>query len=218
MMTNTKLYDKAFLTGCDSNTEWMLPWFLENLKKNTEQPIIFADFGVNDIESIRPYVHAVIDMTKTQEDGWFKKPKAMMHCPAKKTVWVDSDIEIRGNMDDIFDLLEVNKLNMVKDKPWSMRYQTEMYNSGIVGMIDKPYILSLWTKRIVENPSRGDQETLHEMLDPLQNLMYINELPNEYNFLRLQFENDGQKIPKSVKGVHWTGRKGKDRIREMINA
>ena len=211
-------YDKAFLTGCDSNTEWMLPWFFENLKKNTDQPIIFANFGVSDIESIQPQVHAVIDMTKTREEGWFKKPKSMLHCPAKKTVWIDSDIQVMNPIDDVFDLLVPNKLNMVKDKPWSMRYRTEMYNSGIVGMIDQPYILSLWIKRIMENPSRGDQETLHEMLDPLQNLMYINELPNEYNFLRLQFESDDENIPDNVKAIHWTGRKGKDRIREMLNA
>lgn len=215
-MSSTK-YDKAFLTGCDSTTEWMLPWFFENLKANTNQPIIFANFGVNDIESIRPYVHAIIDMTKVNEAGWFKKPKAMMHCPAHKTVWIDSDIQVMDSIDDVFDLLEEKKLNMVKDKPWSKRFETEMYNSGVVGMIDKPYILSLWIKRIMDNPSRGDQETLHEMLDPLQNLMYIHELPNKYNFLRLQFENDGHKIPNDVKAIHWTGTKGKDRIREMMN-
>lgn len=215
-MSNTK-YDRAFLTGCDSTTEWMMGWFLTNLKKNTQQPIIFADFGVKDIEAIKPYVHAIIDMTKTEEKGWFKKPKAMMHCPSYKTVWLDSDIEVLGDIDKIFDLLEPNKLNMVKDKPWSTRFQTEMYNSGVVGLVDKPYILSLWIKEIKDNPSRGDQETLHAMLDPLQNLTYINGLPNKYNFLRLQFENDGQKIPKDCIAVHWTGQKGKDRIRESIN-
>jgi hypothetical protein len=212
-MSNTK-YDKAFLTGCDSNTEWMMEWFLRNLKKNTNQPIIFADFGVKDIEIFKPHVHAVIDMTKTEESGWFKKPKAMMHCPARKTVWLDSDIEVLENIDSVFDLLEPNKLNMVKDKPWSTRFQTEMFNSGVVGLIDKPYILSMWIKEIKDNPARGDQETLHAMLDPLQNLTYISELPNKYNFLRLQFENDGQKIPKGCIAVHWTGQKGKDRIKE----
>lgn len=218
MTTNTRLYDKAFLTGCDSTTEWMLPWFIEHLKDHTDQPLVFADFGVEDIDYVRKHVHAVIDMTKTQESGWFKKPSSMFHCPARKTVWIDTDIQVKNSIDDIFDLLQPGKLNMVKDKPWSTRMQTEMYNSGVVGFIDKPVILGKWAQQVKDNPERGDQETLHAMLDPLQNLTYINSLPNKFNYLRLQFENDDQPIPNNVVGIHWTGHKGKDRIREMMNA
>ena len=62
-----KKYDKAFLTGCDENTEWMLDWFIDNLKKHKNtSPVIFADFGVSDkmIERIREEkkFHAVINM------------------------------------------------------------------------------------------------------------------------------------------------------------
>mgnify|MGYP007000268487 len=55
---------------------------------------------------------------------------------------------------------------------------------------------------------QGDQEVLHSMLNPITKIKYINDLPNEYNVLRIQTEVD-----KDYKGpiriMHWTGQKGK---------
>jgi len=47
-------------------------------------------------------------------------------------------------------------------------------------------------------------------------MTYVNELPNEYNWLRLQIENDNQPA-NNAKVVHWTGPKGKERIKAMIH-
>ena len=44
----SKKYKRAFLTGCDETTEWMLPWFVENYKKHNDTPIVFANFGISD--------------------------------------------------------------------------------------------------------------------------------------------------------------------------
>ena len=43
-------------------------------------------------------------------------------------------------------------------------------------------------------------------------MTYIAELPNIYNWLRLQVEHDGEDSP-NKKIMHWTGEKGNDRIR-----
>lgn len=210
-------YDKAFLTGADSNTEWMLPWFFSNYKKYNDTPLVFADFGVTDIDYVRENVHAVMNMRDMKEQGWFKKPRAMMNCPSKRTVWIDTDCEVLGDLSDIFTMLHPGKLNMVEDKPWTKRMKETWYNSGIVGFIDKPHILSAWAKQVHDNPQRGDQETLHAMLDPLSQLTYINSLPNIYNWLRVQLENDKQDNPAKLV-MHWTGAKGKERIKEMMSA
>lgn len=211
-------YDKAFLTGADHKTEWMLPWFFDNYYKYNDTPIVFANFGVKDIEAIRPYVHAIIDLTKTEEQGWFKKPKAMLNCPAKRVVWLDSDIQILKNIEDIFDRLQPNKLAMVEDKPWVKRRGGHWYNSGVVGFIGKPFVLSEWAKAVQLNPVQGDQEVLHMMLnDALKVLTYIEPLPNIYNWLRVQLENDRDDDPRK-KMMHWTGAKGKERIKEMMSA
>ena len=119
MVNPMKLYDEAFLTGCDSGHEWLLPWFLKNFKKYCKKPLVFADFGLSDIGRavVRENVHAVMDLTNTEEIGWFKKPLSMYKCPAKKTVWIDTDCEVLDNIDGIFDLLEPDMLNMVKRVP-----------------------------------------------------------------------------------------------------
>ena len=181
-------YEKAFLTGCDKHHEWMLPWFIRNYRLYNSSPLIFADFGISDVKIIHGKVDAIIDLTDETE-GWnnvFKKPEAMLLCPSKNTVWIDTDCEILTSIEGIWKLLEPNKLNMVEDKPWTKRRPEKgsWYNSGVVGFIDKPQILRQWAKWIGESNEVGDQEVLYARLVKLQKLTYINPLPNEYNWLR----------------------------------
>ena len=213
----SKKYDRAFVTGCDEGHAWMIPWFLKNYKKHNSSPLIFADFGVSELtlKIIRENFHAVLDMSKTNEKGWFKKPRSMLYSPSVKTVWIDTDCEITDNIEDLFDMLEPNKLAMVEDKPWSKRRGEVWHNSGVVGFIDKPIILHQWAQAVHNNPTVGDQEVLHSMLNQITKLTYIKDLPNEYNVMRLQLEHDGYNGKKKI--VHWTGQKGKDRIRSMMN-
>ena len=216
MANPTKLYDEAYITGCDSSHEWLLPWFIKNFKKHNKKPLLFANFGLSELglKIVRENVHAVLDLTKVEERGWFKKPLSMLKSPSKKTVWIDTDCEIRENTDDIFDLLESGKLNMVEDKPWTKRRNEIWHNSGVVGFIGKPVILYNWVAAVKQNPQVGDQEVLHSILNPITKIGNIHDLPNEFNVMRLQTELDNYDGP--IKVMHWTGIKGKDRIREML--
>ena len=216
MVKPMKLYDEAYVTGCDNTQEWMLPWFLKNFKKNNSKPLIFANFGITDLtmQIVRENVHAVMDLTNTEEKGWFKKPLSMLKSPSKKTVWIDTDCEVRENTDDIFDLIEPEKLLMAKDEPWIWRRGHLWHNSGVVGFQDKPVILYQWVKAVKQNPLDGDQEVLDKILSPITKIKYITDLPNKYNVLRLQLEKDG--YGGEVKIAHWTGQKGKIKISEMV--
>ena len=218
--TNTtktiKSYDQAFLTGCDRSNEWMLPWFFENYHKHSSIPLLFADFGISDRSLVNDYVHAYIDLTKISEVGWFKKPKALQHSPSIKTIWLDTDCQVIGKIDGLFNLLVPNKLNMVEDKPWKKRRGGVQYNSGVVGIINKPLILGMWTSWCKDTDQVGDQETLSANLNPITQMTYINELPNEYNHLRLQIEHDNQPAY-NARIIHWTGPKGKERIKGFMN-
>ena len=217
--------ERAFLTGCDVNTEWMLEWFLKNYRKHNDTPIVFADFGVS--EGMRQYAMQMFDdyfkIDRGKLRGWFLKPKAMLEVRAVEACWLDTDIEILGDMSGIFRFVENNKLTMVEDKPWSKRMgqgpnsQIRWHNSGVVAFRNKPDILGSWERTCRKNPSRGDQETLHEMLSfsPLMKLQHIADAPNIYNWLRLQLENDGQDSSKKI-AMHWTGERGKQTIRKKI--
>ena len=212
-----KSYDKAFVTGCDENHEWMLEWFFKNYKKHMKDvPLVFANFGLtpDGLKKVRENVHAVMNLKPFDEEGWFKKPMSMIKCPSKKTIFIDLDCEIRDDISNLFNMLKPNMLNMVEDKPWTMRGQELWHNSGVVGFIDKPTILYDWAKAIRDNPVQGDQEVLHLLLNPITKIKYINDIPNEYNVLRLQVETDG--YAGAIKVMHWTGQKGKNKIRSML--
>jgi hypothetical protein len=219
-----RLYNRAFVTGCDENNEWMVEWFLKNYKANNKLPIIFADFGVSKkfLKYAKKNFDSIVDMTKIKDKGWFKKPKSMIEASklSSSICWIDTDIQILKSIDDIFIYVQPNKLAMVEDKPWTKRRSDsrglQYYNSGIVAFKDSPVILHQWAKNVEKSPQQGDQEVLHSMMEsPLNQRIYISDIPNEYNWLRLQLEYDNQDSSKK-KTIHWTGPKGKEKIKKLM--
>lgn len=210
-------YDECVITGCDEKTAWQLDWFFANYREhNFGIPLVFADFGVseNTLNRIRPFVSAIMDLTTSRQKGWFKKPIAMISSPAKKTVWLDTDCEVKANIKPLFKMMVPNKLNMVEDKPWTKRRKEIWHNSGVVGFIDKPQILHSWCNAVTQNPQVGDQEVLHTLLNPITRLTYINDYPFEWNVMRLATDFDDYKGP--IKIQHHTGDKGKDKIKGLM--
>lgn len=212
--------ERCFVTGCDSNTEWMLKWFLKNYVKHNDTPILFADFGVT--QEMRSWIYQVsefadiIDVPKQNVGGWFYKPVTLLKSPCVETCWIDTDIHVLGDLSGVFDYVEDTKLGMVEDKPWSKRRGETWHNSGVVAIRGKPPILKKWVDECRRSPKIGDQEVLHEMvrINPMMRLMHISTLPNIYNWLRLQIL-DGEDNPNKL-CMHWTGQKGKDQIRKIM--
>lgn len=197
----------VFITGCDSNGKWMLPWFEANFRKhNPNARLLIFDFD--------RYQHGV---------GWFKKPGIMVEASklkdVNKVVWLDTDIEVRANIEDIFDKIEPNKLLMGRDDPWTKRRGEAWHNSGVVGFQGTPKILSHWAEwcnqiTIIDNAMVGDQDVLHAIVrEELTRLTTITDLPKSYNTLRLDLLD--KTAPKNIKLMHWTGKKGKEEIRRL---
>ena len=213
-------YDRAFITGCDINTEWQLEWFLKNYRKHNETPIIFCNFGISPdmlawVMTQSDFCH-IYEIPKQSKSGWFYKPAALLHSPAKETVWLDTDMQILGDVSGAFDYIEDEKLAMVEDKPWSKRRGETWHNSGTVGIRNKPQILKDWYANTQKSTQVGDQEVLHEMVkkDALTRMRYITDLPNKYNWLRIQLLDGQDSRDKLV--MHWTGHKGKLEIRKQM--
>lgn len=216
------MYDKAFLTGCDKNNEWMLDWWLSNYRKHNSEniPVIFANFGVTPEarEKVAEQFDVVLDFESRKDKNWFQKPSAMIEATkhSQKVCWIDTDCEILRPIGRIFGYATPKKLGMVQDMPWSKRRGSVWHNSGVVLIDGVPDILTQWKKQIDAEPVIGDQEVLHMMLqdDPLKRRVFIEDLPNIYNWLRIQLldgEDSGKK-----KIIHWTGFKGKQHIRKLI--
>ena len=214
----SKKLDRCVLTGCDYKTEWQLEWFLYNYCLHSSIPLILADFGMTEgaraMAERHPYITGVMNLNITKEQGWFNKPIAMFNSPAKTTVWLDTDCEVKSRLEPLFDLIIPGKLNMVEDKPWTKRRKETWHNSGVVGFVNRPAELHTWCNAIREKPDVGDQETLHSILNPITRMSYINELPFEWNVMRLATDQDGYKGP--IKIQHHTGSKGKDKIKGLM--
>ena len=196
-------YSKLFITGCDSTTRWILPWFEENFYRHNPD----AELKVYDFDTFKPELK-----------GWFKKPAAMLDAArlSQKVCWLDTDCEVRADLDDIFTYLEPNKLGMVEDVPWSRRRAEKWHNSGVVAFDGCPIILSEWAAAVQQNPQVGDQEVLHGLTrEGLRKMIHITDLPRDYNTLRLDLIDNS--TPADIKVMHWTGAKGKDKIRSMMN-
>lgn len=212
-----RLYDQVFLTGCDRNSEWMIPWFIKNYKKHNKTPLVFANFGLSEtgLNHISSFAHETIDLTKTKEKGWFKKPQAILETTkiAKKVCWLDTDCEVLADLSDVFTLTESGKIGMVEDKPWTKRRGETWHNTGVVVVEGNPVILQEWIRLVKINPQIGDQEVLHTFLrQDMRRHLYVTDLPEEYNWVRLNLVDGRDSKRKKV--MHWTGQKGKMHIYE----
>ena len=208
-----------FITGCDSNTEWQLKWFLKNYQKHNKTPIVVADFGMT--PNMRAWTYQVsgahmIEVPRQRVNGWFLKPKTMQMTGEGRRCWLDTDIHVLGDISGIFDHIEENKIGMVEDRPWSKRRGETWHNSGVIAMQGQPTILNDWVKACMTTPNQGDQEVLHEILreSPLKRMTHITSLPNIYNWLRIQLL-DGEDSPDKL-CMHWTGMKGNMQIERLM--
>lgn len=213
--------DAAFVTGCDANTEWMLKWWWENYSKYNKTPVYFFDLGIT--PKVKEWVNNTFDRVFTLEPhevkAWFLKPEALIQSAkyAHKICWLDTDCEVLNEIDHMFDLTEYNKLCMVRDRPWTKRRNADWFNSGVVLIEGTPMPLLQWAAAIKKNPAVGDQEVLHALIggDSLKQLVFIKEIDNKYNWLRLQLIDKQDSEDKLI--MHWTGPKGKDEIRKLMN-
>ncbi len=197
---------KLVITGCDSKSSWMLPWFKENYSKHNDIPLHVFNFDDYD------------------QEGWFNKTAVMLEASkmADQVVWLDTDCEVRADISKIFNYIEPTRISMCVDQPWTRRRgeRGTWFNSGVVGFSGISPILSEWNRYITDKLTNevGDQEVLNWMLggDTLRELTHIRELPNTFNFLRLQIQD---KDPGYTMAhiVHWTGPRGKAIIKEMMN-
>lgn len=209
----------VFITGCDENTKWMLPWFVKQFgTHNPQATLIVYDFGMNGIPDIPPWVEINDGVKGSQDKGWFKKPAAMLHAAKNHeyVCWIDTDIEVVSNIEGVWKYVEGKKLAMCEDLPWSTRRGERWHNSGLVAFKSTPPILNQWAAGVAANPVQGDQEVLHLMLrgDPMRKFIHICDIPRQYNVLRLDHLDNT--VPDNPKAYHWTGQKGKDHIRSLL--
>jgi len=211
------MMSEVFLTGCDKNTEWQLPWFIDNYEKHCKLPLIIADFGMSEdmLTSISSFT-----IFSTARAGWFSKIEALLRTSRvhDKVCWLDTDCQVTGDPSGIFRYTEKNKLTMVVDHPWTTRrpQQGEWYNSGVVAVEGTPIVLPHWLDQARDGNYRGDQEALHDYIGgcPIKRISTVAVAPHKYNVLRLDVVDNN--VPDRGVIMHWTGEKGNLEIQKQM--
>ena len=211
--------DKCFLTGCDSNFEWMLPWCVSNIQRHMPDiPVVVADFGMSKkgLQSARDAgVQEVLSGFQTSggKKSWFLKPDALLRSPYEKTVWIDVDCEVVAPCPEIFNYCISEKLALTYD-PWAKRRGRAYWATGVIGVKGSPMILKEWATHCRKARGRGDQELLYSIIGSSD--IKVNRMPPEFQWLRLDIKHGLDSDSKKV--IHWTGPHGKTHIRRLLSS
>lgn len=211
------LAETGVLTGCDDQTEWMLPWWLAGLRRHEPNlPVAVVDFGMS--ETMRTWVQAqaVLVNLKACLPGWLNKPSALCRSPWRRTLWLDTDAEVVDVFSDVFaEPAGPHGLAAAEDghNPADVGENArDNVNTGALLVEHGSAAVQTWARAILEKPDayRGDQEFLNALRQA--GTAATDPLPKRYNWLRLDGEPPAGFQPRIR---HWTGPQGKELIRRV---
>lgn len=98
-------------------------------------------------------------------ESWIKKAFSILHSPYDRTIWLDNDCKVLGNLSEIFSILDQTDLAVARDWYQSnpLLYQDEIeYNSGVLAFRTPSSFLKDYFQTIesYEKELPGDQELL----------------------------------------------------------
>ena len=211
--------NKCFITGVDSNHQWMLPFWLENIWKHNNTDVVICDFGMNNgwSEWAEERADHFIKYSKHHKCSWFLKPQTLIDAPYEYKCWIDVDCEVLDNIEEIFNYADGTNMALTPDPCRKKEYSNqEWLATGVVVVKDNPEILNTWCSFCNNGWLRGDQEVLHSLIHQKQNLMkQVSLMPMEYQWLRIQLARGQDNSNKKI--IHWTGPAGKEIIKKKIN-
>lgn len=123
---------KGIVCGTDASQEWLLPWWWERLRDQSDLPVLFCDFGMTaearqwcaergevveveldpslivakeavDPELVQKWEHCYTNCVWTFRPVWFKKPFALLKTPFQKSLWLDLDCEVLQSIEPLFE-------------------------------------------------------------------------------------------------------------------
>lgn len=175
------------IVGSDLTQEWALPWWWERYRAHNNYPVAFIDLGLS--LQMKDWCRQrgqlillkVVDFTEKVDPklargweafsgtqfwesrgAWFKKPFACLKSPFERTLWIDTDCEIRGSIKPLFSYASRPLgLAVVRD-PFDLFKPYPTYNSGVLSFRTANPLLQEWADSCLElHPHfQGDQDVL----------------------------------------------------------
>lgn len=164
--------------------------------------------------------HALMDKVKKisqyptffgiASDTWFDKPSAVAEALSyyDQVCWLDNDLEVLQNFDDIFDAA-TSPIAGVPDYLYP-----NVLNAGVLVFSREVRGLVLdWEELTITKLFRSDQEALQVIRE--QNPEKFQELPMSYNHQKWAIK-DGIDPKSYTRVLHWTGEDGKIHLRNKL--
>lgn len=227
--------DKGILVATDVHTEWLLPWWWKYYSRYNDLPVALVDWGLSEEmriwassrfqlvafqekdrfvvsknklsdEKIRAWEADYLGDVWVAREAWFKKPLACLQSPFDVTLWVDTDCEVCGSLNPLFEKFETDcELAIVNDERVP---GVANYSSGVMLFRKESSFLQAWANLCLTASDKfmGDQNALTELI--VNDHVNVQELDKIYNWIMYQGVNPSAVI------AHWGAAWGKEYIRK----
>jgi len=192
------------ITGADANQEWLLPWWWEHFRRQNNLPVAFAGFGMT--PAARTWCAQrglVLEVPAVPGRTWHQKPFAILASPFRRTIWLDADCEVRGDLSVMYPYAD-RGVGVTLDPHNKWCKQPGAVQTGVVVAGHGEPIVEEWAKEVLLRQHRGDQEALDAIRDRVGQRLAV--MPRHYQRLRLDPQHDDALV------MHWTGDAGKRAI------
>jgi len=222
--------DRGVVIGVDDNQEWMLKWWWDKYREHNSLPVLFADFGMS--QKYRNWCEErghLSPLITLEGHPWFRKPFGCLATCFQQTVWLDTDVEVRHNIEPLFEYAADNSIGVTFDrgspKQWAEALPSDcrLYNSGVIAYNHGDMVFNKWALMVMImcpfEPVKGklkiptgDQEVLALAIRQYGSGR-VKEMPKEE--VRLRREPD-RVLYGTCLVKHWTGPQGKAEIKIRV--
>lgn len=214
---------RGVVAGFDAAGEWLVPWWYGCLRKHSDLPVAFADYGMSDaMRSWCAERGPVVDVTDVPVSvPRFRKPFAILRAPFRQVLALEPDCEVRGKIEPLFECCGTAAVGLAPAAPghsiaaeaadgWFAMCtpQTVMWDSGIVAVPHGHDLVTEWAAETLANSGRYRNETEALALVIARGGHLVSRLPPELAFNRRRGADAGAAV------YHWTGARGKGILRE----
>lgn len=232
---------QGVIVGCDSNQEWLLPWWWSHYSEHNSYPVVFVDFEMSREKRLWCESRGrVVDLIKDSNEislppspdkilwelgfgkenleklrsAWFKKPFALLTTPFSFTIWLDLDCEVRGNLAPLFTHLQDADIALVKEERpflFGNKDLTDYYYNSGVIVFKKEAPIL----QHFANLTPSEKENHFGDQDLLS--LALATHPTTISELPLHFNWDWKRGPNdSALICHYMGHRGKEILRQKL--
>ena len=219
------------VTGCDRALEWMLPWWLGNLRRaNPRLPVAFCDFGLSPKMRAWCAKHGhVIDAGPVDvfpghnqpKHVWWRKPFCILSAPFKRILWLDQDVEVRKDLRPLFDHgpRVAGAFDLLATIRFGAPIRARIYNAGVLACHHGEPLIPMWAAAVSKGHPLGSNggfycdQTALNCLGERHGRMA--EMPPEQAWICYKGEYEKLK-GQDPAVVHYVGQTGKEYIRQCI--